>query len=306
VHISGICEGPSDRSVVTIVYSGEKGDFGFNDQVYLGYIRARDDMHFLTRELSSGRVNSGEDPFIDIDNGLRSDLILLIGDTLTGYGEELSHTYSDVPIIIIDSEPVNRAMVRTVSFKMSGASFLAGVLAANETKSGKIGVIAGKDANVISSFIDGFTAGVNQKNSSVRVYISYLACDDSGFDMPDTAGEIAEQMYANGTDIILVAAGGSDIGVIYAAKRLPGLSVIGVDADKSLIGPGIVIGSVVKNLDYVVYNEIELALSGKFSPEPVEYNLLNGGSSFLPNSRMGNYSWVITDWSEKAKDLDQG
>jgi len=289
-----------ERPVVTFVYIGEKGDFGYLDSAYLGLIRARDDIDFISREiLWDGSFK--QDPVIG-EGGKRADLVLILGDLMSGYAESVAEKYPETPIVVIDAGSVRGDTIRSVSFSMYGASYLAGVLAANQTKSNKIGVIAAKDAPVISSFTDGFMDGVYSMNPDAEVSIIYLADDDSGFTMPDEAGDLARSMYSEGTDLIFTVAGGSGPGAITAAKDLPGLFIIGVDSDQSELAPRTVIASVVKRVDRVVYLEIDAAFSGRLGRSADVIGLSDGGSALIINPRYQDLSNLIEDrYSEAAE-----
>lgn len=289
-----------ERPVVTIVYIGEKGDFGFLDSAYLGLILARDDFDFISHEMLWDGSDS-QDPVI-VDDGKRADLVLILGDLMSGYAESVANKYPKTPIVVIDSGPVPGDSIRSVSFSMYGASYLAGVLAANQTKTEKIGVIAAKDAPVITSFTDGFVDGVYSGNPDAEVSIIYLADDDTGFTMPKKAAEVARSMYADGTDLIFTVAGGSGPGAITAAKELPGLLIIGVDSDQSELAPKTVIASVVKRVDHVVYDEIEAALSGRSVAGEDVIGLSDGGSALIINPRYQDLSNLIEErYSEAAE-----
>ncbi|MDO8842122.1 BMP family ABC transporter substrate-binding protein [Methanocalculus sp.] len=288
------------RPVVTFVYNGEKGDFGYLDSAYLGLILARDDFDFISREILWDGSDS-QDPVIG-DDGKRADLVLILGDMMGGYAETFAEKYRETPIVVIDAGPVPGDSIRSVSFSMYGASYLAGVLAANQTKTEKIGVIAAKDAPVISSFTDGFADGVYSRNPDAEVSIIYLADDDTGFTMPEKAAEVARSMFADGIDLIFTVAGGSGPGAITAAKELPGLLIIGVDSDQSELAPKTVIASVVKRVDHVVYDEIQAAFSGRPMGGEDVIGLLDGGSALILNPRFPEIGNLIEErYSEAAE-----
>jgi len=291
------------RPVVTIVYIGEKGDLGYLDQAFLGLTRAVEDMQISTREIVWNE-SAEIDPVTDKE-GVRADMVLMLGDAMAGYAERTSHNYPQVPVVIIDAGPVQGPHIRSVSFSMYGASYLAGILAANQTKTGKIGVIAGKDAPVISRFTDGFIDGAHREDQDVLVTITYLANDDTGFTMPEKAGLVAEDMYHNGTDVIFTVAGGSGPGAISAAKNLTGLYIIGVDSDQSELAPEIILGSVVKNLDAVVYREVQRGLNGSFVPGYEETGLFSNGSSLVQNPVFSNLSSLIESWTGQATEMEE-
>jgi basic membrane protein A len=276
---------------VSMVYVGDKGDSSYLEQAYLGLDRAQNDFTFSVRDIR-WNITAPLDPVTD-PNGTRSDAVIIMGDIMNGYEKEVTSRYPDVPVIIIDGGQVPGTATKSVYFSMYGVSYLAGVLAANRTKTGTIGIIAGVDAPVLRGFTDGFTDGAYQENPEVKVAISYLADDYSGFSMPEKAGEVTSGMYRNGTDVIYQIAGSSGTGVISTAKTLPGMIVFGSDSDQSGLAPGTVVASAVKNLDSVIYSEMKDVFSGSFSPGSTITGLENEGSALILNPGFGNLSSLV-------------
>ena len=288
------------RAEVSFVYDGEKGDFGYTDQVYRGILRARDDLNLTVHEIFTGNSDEEPDPIFNPVTGKKASTVVMLGSYMAAYAERIAEEYPEIPVIVIDADPVSLPHVKTVSFSMNAASYLAGRLAADQTKTGRIAVIAGRKAQVIDSFTDGFMNGAADEDPSVLVNITYIADDNSGYRYPEKGAAIARDMYRNGTDIIFTVAGESGLGAISAAKELPDLTIIGVDSDQSYLGPGVVIASVVKNLDSVVYREVTDALNGRFTPGLIICNLSNGGTSVAVNPRFGNLSDIIDRKMEEA------
>ncbi len=295
----------SDQPVVTIVYVGEKGDFGFIDQAFAGLNTAEQELDFTIREIVRNELMPDVDPVVENGTGIRADMVVMLGDTMGGYADSVSLQYPDVPLVLIDATPVPGPDIKSVSFSMYGPSYLAGVIAANQTKTRHIGIIAGKNAPGIRRFSNGFVDGAFSEDPNVSVNITYLAEDNSGFSKPDYAGEIAEGMYLNQTDIIFTVAGGSGLGVISAARNLSGLRIIGVDSDQSPLGPEVVLASVVKNIDTVVYREVIAGLNGSFTPGAEETGLRTGGSSLVINPKFKDLSAVIGTRFDEAGERDQ-
>jgi basic membrane protein A len=293
------------RKVVSFVYTGEKGDFGFTDQAYLGLLKARKDMNLLTRDILLHEYLPEPNSVIDEMIGNRAFVIVFLGSNLAEYAQWIALQYPDCAVIVIDADPIPMDNIKMVSFTMNGASYLAGVLAANQSVNQNIGVIAARELPVISSFIDGFNDGAKMQDPDILINVTYLAEDNSGFTMPDNAAMVAEDMYRNGTDIIFTVAGGSGLGAITAAKQLNGLKIIGVDSDQSYLGPGVVIASVVKNLEDVVYTEITEALRGSYEPGVVVYGLSSGGSSLVINPRFNYLSSIIENQKDAAAEQEK-
>lgn len=293
-----LSEGDGDQ-LVTIIYSGEKGDFGFLDSSFRGLQRAQEEFGFTIREIQIQK-EPDSDPVMSPD-GIRSDLVLILGGMMSGYAEEVQQQYPDTPIILIDAaEPVHGQNSRSVSFDMSGASYLAGILAANMTQTRTIGVIGAEDAPVINSYTGGFVAGVYRDQPDIRVITTYLADDAAGYTMPEEAGVITRRMYDKGADLVFVVAGGSGSGAIRAAEALPGMHIIGVDADQSFLSPDTVVASVVKNLDEVVYREVADVFRGSFSPGTARIGLEEGGASVVINPKFSSLAPLIESRYDEA------
>ncbi|PWR76298.1 BMP family ABC transporter substrate-binding protein [Methanospirillum stamsii] len=281
----------SDPTIVSMVYVGDKGDYSYLSKAFSGLEKARDGFNLTVREIL-WNSSAPEDPVID-RAGNRSSMVLVMGDIMNGYEQEISQINPDVPVVMIDGPEILDSSVKSISFSMYGASYLAGVLAANQTTTGNVGVIAGVNAPVIQSFTEGFQDGVRAEDPDVNVTISYIADDYSGFSMPEKAGEITREMYRNNTDVIYAVSGGSGLGIISTAQNLSGLFIIATDADQSGLASDTVIASAVKSLDTVVYNEIEECVSGKFSPGSEALSLVDEGTSLVPNIRFENVSSLI-------------
>lgn len=293
-----LSEGDEDQ-LVTIIYSGEKGDFAFLDSSFRGLQRAQEEFGFDIREIQIQK-EPDSDPVMSPD-GIRSELVLILGGMMSGYAEEVQQQYPDTPIILIDAaEPVHGQNSRSVSFEMSGASYLAGILAADQTQTGVIGVIGAEDAPVINSYTDGFLAGVYRDHPDIRVITTYLADDAAGYAMPEDAGLATRRMYEEGADLVFVVAGGSGIGAIRAAEELPGMHIIGVDTDQSPLAPDIVVASVVKNLDRIVYREVASVFRGSYTPGAVWIGLEEGGSSVVINPEFSHLAPLIEGRYDEA------
>lgn len=287
-----------ERPVLTVVYIGEKGDFGFLDASFRGLHQAQEEFGFDIREIQRDQ-SPDADPVISPE-GISSDLVVMLGGMMIGYTEEVQQRYPDTRIILIDAEPASGQNTRSVSFDMAGASYLAGILAAYQTQAGIVGVIGAEDAPVIHSYTDGFVAGVYRDRPDIRVITSYLADDAAGYTMQEEAGSITRWMHEEGADLVFVVAGGSGLGAIRAAEGLSGMHIIGVDSDQSLLSPETVIASVVKNLDWVVYTEVAEAFQGSFTPGAARIGFEEGGASMILNPQLADLNPFIESLQSEA------
>ncbi len=181
-----------------------------------------------------------------------------------------------------------------------GASYLAGVMAANLTTTGRIGAIAGAPVSVIQPFVEGFRAGSEAYDPSVDVTVRYVGESFEGFGMPERADAIARELRSEGVDIILMIAGASNTGIVDAVRETGDVYLIGEDTDQSYLAPNLVVASVVKQIDVIVYHAVEEELCGEFTPGREVWTLEDGGTGLFISPRFDEYAWVVTDWRERA------
>src|SRR5207245_4623481 len=181
------------------------------------------------------------------------------------------------PILDAAGKPTTAPNVRAVVFKENEGSMLAGALAAEVTKTGKIGFVGGMQLPLIRKFEAGFRAGVRQVNPKLDVLVAYTGT----FDDERKGIEVGHDLYRRGCDIVFHAAGLDGLGVIKAAQQA-GKLVIGVDSDQSHVAPGTVLTSMVKHVDVAVYLAVKDVLEKKFSGGDIVLGLREGGVGLAP------------------------
>ncbi|HMN98086.1 MAG TPA: BMP family ABC transporter substrate-binding protein [Miltoncostaeaceae bacterium] len=159
----------------------------------------------------------------------------------------------DAPLAIVDGAPGNVAAAVT---RPHEASYLAGWLAARLERRRRgpdvVGVVGGEPIPPVQDFVIGFRAGAKAASPGVRVLIGYS--DD--FVDPTKCAAVARRQIARGAGTVFDVAGGCGPGTLAAAKAA-GVWAIGVDADRSGLGPHI-LTSVVKRYD----REVALMMRG--------------------------------------------
>jgi basic membrane protein A and related proteins len=211
---------------------------------------------------------------------------------------------------IIDDE-VKEPNVASVLFKEQEAAFLAGVAAALQTKTNKIGFIGGMKIPVIERFEAGFLAGVQAAKPEAKVDVQYSGY----FDKAEVGQSIASKMYASGDDVVFHAAGATGNGLFKEAtdlkKKDPSREIwaIGVDQDQSFMGPDVVLTSAMKRVDLAVKDISTKAKNGNFpGGQTTTYGLHEDGVGLAPiNSKASAKDAIekaVQDWTAKIKSGD--
>jgi basic membrane protein A and related proteins len=235
-----------------IIYDlGGKFDKSFNEAGYNGATKWAKDTggHFQDLELQ----NDAQRPQVirKFASAGFSPIVLpgfAWADTLNKVAPE----FPNIHFVLIDSV-VDQPNVESIVYKSNDASYLAGVLAAKKSATGKVGFVGGMDIPLIHAFYCGYLEGVMDTDPKATVFENYTGTTPDAWNNPAAAGELAKADFDRGADIVYAAAGGSGLGVLQAAKDAGKLS-IGVDSNQNYLQPGSVLTSVLKRVDVTVYD----------------------------------------------------
>lgn len=220
------------------------------------------------------------------------DVLVLPGFQFAPVGV-LAAENEDKKVILVDTPPQNEAgedveldNVYGMMFSEQESGFFAGVVAALETKTGKVGSVHGMAFPPVVNYQFGFEAGVAYANkhlgasAEVISLPSYAGTDVTGTNVGSNyVGDFADEatgktigstLYDMGCDILFVAAGASGNGVFTAAKERDGVFCIGCDVDQyddgdRGDGTNIILTSALKVMHLNVDRQLQAILDGTFS-----------------------------------------
>ena len=155
--------------------------------------------------------------------------------------------------------------MQSIVFKEHEGSFLVGLLAAQASKTGKVGFVGGMDIPLIRKFACGYVQGVKYAKKDAEVFQNMTGTTGAAWNDPVKGGELAKSQIDRGADVIYHAAGGTGIGVLRAAADAGKLG-IGVDSNQNGLHPGKVLTSMLKRVDVATYNTFKTAKDGTWKP----------------------------------------
>lgn len=268
--------------------TGGRGDGTFNDSAATGAEKAKADLGVTVNELVPV---TGDDrtPNVQLLSNQKNDPIICVGYLFQSTLESIAPANPDLTYAIIDTV-VDQPNVKSLVFAAEQGSFLVGVAAALKSTTGKIGFIGGADGSLIQSFEAGYVAGAKAAKPDITIDIKYLGPDgdDTVWNVPDKAKEIAKSWYDGGTDVIFSAAGGSGTGTIDAAVEATAGGTqkwaIGVDQDQyALATPDqqkVLLTSMVKRVDVAIYDAIKAVSDGDKSGGTIVFDLKSDGVGY--------------------------
>ncbi|MBN2797443.1 MAG: BMP family ABC transporter substrate-binding protein [Clostridia bacterium] len=315
----------SDVKIGMVTDSGTITDKSFNQGTWEGILAAEAEFGIAPKYLQPGGETT-DDYLNEIGNLVDSGHGLIV---TPGFKFEeaiflAQDEFADTMFVLIDGEPhsadysefkINENVV-SVFFAEHEAGFLAGVAAALESETGKIGFIGGMEIPPVQKFGWGFSAGVAYANANFGTdahIVDYIY--QGTFSEVDAGQQIAASMYDKGIDVIHAAAGGVGVGAINEAKtrRAAGENVwiVGVDVDQyndGVIedGSSVILTSAMKRIDVAAHDYIKAFLEGTFPGGQKIYLTAKDGGVGLPAENPNLSEETITKTNEVFAGLGDG
>lgn len=163
------------------------------------------------------------------------------------------------------------------------ASFVAGYLSSQISKTGAVGTIGGFDFPVLTRQTEGFRLGARYGNPKIKTLSSYInSWEDAG-----KAKEAAQAQFDAGADIVFAATDQAARGVFAAAEN-SGNYAIASYADQSALAPKAILLSVVYDFPKLLQTVIMTGYRGKLEPGKFYRVGLNGYSALIPNPALAS------------------
>ena len=260
---------------------GGVNDESFNQSAWEGALRAEEEYENVEVTYLESNGEADYTPNIETLIDMDMDLIVGVGFQVADSVKEAAETYPNQAFAMIDSSydegeeiPSN---VRPILFNEEQAGYLTGLIAGKMTKTNTVSWIGGFDIPSCTPFYTGYEKGAKEANPNVKVLKQYI----NSFTDAAKGKVAAQQMIANGSDIIFMATGGGNMGIIEAIKEANGVKGIGVDMPMSYLAKDYIITSALKNVGEGLKLTIKDYIEGNFNGgSEVKYDLSNGGVGY--------------------------
>lgn len=153
-----------------------------------------------------------------------------------------------------------------MTFGFADASYLAGMLAADVTRSKKLGVLGGTELPPVVESFHAFEQGAHAVDSSIRVITSYIG----NWEDVSAGKEQALAQIAQGVDVIFQNADAAGLGVFQAAREHPGTYIIGSNSNQNTVAPEVTLASVVIDLPLAFLTIARQVRARTFKPGVIE------------------------------------
>ncbi|WP_394790462.1 BMP family protein [Rhodoferax sp.] len=238
-----------------IIYDlGGKFDKSFNQSAYDGMERWKKETGKTYLEFEVSNETQREQAIRRMAERGASPIIAMSFSQASAL-EKVAKEFPKLQFAIVD-DVVALPNVQSVVFKEYEGSFLVGMLAAQASKTGKVGFVGGMDIPLIRKFQCGYEQGAKFANPKAETFANMTGTTGAAWNDPGRGSELTKAQFAKGADVVFAAAGGTGTGVYQAAKDA-GKLAIGVDSNQNYLQPGTMLTSMVKRVDVAVYNVLK-------------------------------------------------
>ena len=224
--------------------------------------------------LVSGREFGGSDTYATatiLGAALKKigyDLVITGGSLMKDTIELVAPQHPEIPFICydvaLDFDTFDMPNVYSMDFYQNEAAYLAGVIAAKTSTTGKLGFIGATKIPVIYDFMVGFIAGAQAVNPDIQVATAFT----NDYNDAALAKELSLAQVTAGADVLFPSCGNAAAGT-YEVARDEGVYAIGNDQDVNAkyetTDPDIaaaILASVMKKVDNAVTTAYNRYLEG--------------------------------------------
>jgi len=293
-------EGGARPFRVALLTPGPVSDGGWNASAYDGLQLIKKDLSAEVSTVQTATPSEFVQGFRDYaEQGY--DLVFGHGfefqDPAMQVGAEFPHT-----AFVVSSGSVHAANVASLTFHLDQATYLAGIVAASLSKTGRAGCVGGIKLPVIRTTFAGFTAGARSVKPDFAVAEAYTG----SFEDVAAAKAATDALIAQGADLVLQNADAAGLGVFQAAGA-KGVLAFGTNRDQSDVAPDTVLASAVISIPKAFLDMAREVKERRFVGRVVEEDLKSGVIDFVVNPKLaGRIPAEVLRRVQDARDKIEG
>lgn len=249
---------------VALCMSGAANDQGWNQAAYEGAVTAVEKYGFELAYTENLEIADIVAAFSDYA-AAGYDVIIGHGFEFGDPALEVAATYPDVKFICIEAD-ASADNVASYVMACEQTAYVEGIIAANMTKTGKVGGIGPIQGDSLVKIINGFEDGAKSVNPDIEVKTAWT----NSFIDTQLAQEAATAMIEDGVDVIKHCANACGNGAISAAVEAD-IWCQGDSYDQSSLAPDNILDSALYKLDVVLDIALGSIKDGSFKGDV--YNL---------------------------------
>jgi basic membrane protein A len=276
--------GHEGRARVGLVFDvGGRGDKSFNDSAWLGLQRATGELG-VHAEVMEPTSAEDREAAMRLFAARGFDVVIGVGFIFSSEMNVVARAFPATKFACVDYAPPQDgdipSNVAGLVFREHEGAFMVGAVAGLLSATRAVGFVGGMDVPLIRKFEAGYTAGVRHVCPPCRVLTAYAGATPEAFKDPAKGEALATSQISAGADVVFHASGTTGLGVFEAARDM-GVKAIGVDADQHDEMPGVVVTSMIKRVDVVVFDTIREVAQGTFQGGLKGFGLREEGIGYV-------------------------
>jgi basic membrane lipoprotein Med (substrate-binding protein (PBP1-ABC) superfamily) len=263
---------------VALLTPGPVNDSGWSALAFEGLEAIKDE----TGAMTSNQVAQGS----DIKESMRSyaqkgyQLVLGHGFEYNEPGVQVAKDFPDT-VFISSSGSATAKNAGAIRFYLEQSFYLAGVLAANVSKTGTVGMVGGPDVPSIRSTFKAFRAGAEASKPGTKVLEVFTGKNDD----VAAARQVAETMIKSGADVLIHQANAAAQGVFTACKDGKAWA-LGANLNQNDNESVVVIASATISAKAAFLEVTKLVKEKKFDGNVVQLGMEKGAIDFVYNDKL--------------------
>lgn len=294
IPIAPVSAAPEKPKIGIIYDVGGRGDKAINDAAAAGIDSAKKRFklsNFDVRELVTTGIDFDRENRIEFLVKAQYDLVIGVGSSFNQAMTYMSEKYPESQFAVIASSGVESINVSCMAFDLNQGSFLAGVMAALNSKTGKVGYLGDSLNPSNPANLKNFRAGVKYAAPKTKVFAA-SAASSAEAEMVKLSGQGGDVVFVNWSRNGTVLAAANKL-----AKSKKPIKIIGVRPDQFFIATKdaqkYLIGYVNQRFDSAINDLFGAAVSGRSITEEVDvvngvfgrnYTLSNKGIDLIATS----------------------
>lgn len=206
-------------------------------------------------------------------------LIVGVGEEFSPPSLEVGKQYPNVHFAVVNANKSNGSNVASVIIDQWPLGYLAGVVAAKESKTKTLGIINGIKLASTTRIAEGFEAGAKAVDPAIKI----LSAFTGDFSDPAKGKAAATAMISSNADVIVSALDLGAQGIVAAAKQAKDVHTIGffVDQGAALHEPELFYTSAIANWPEAAKEIVRLEKAGKFEGKAYTFAVENPNFAYL-------------------------
>ena len=262
---------------VALLTPGPISDQSWNGGAYQGLLQIRDSIGATVSHIQTRTPAEFEEQFRQYGSQ-GYDLVFGHGFEFQDAAKRVGPDYPKT-VYVTTSGSSSGGNVAGMQFGFGDASYLAGMIAANMSRSKVLGVIGGTELPPVKESFAAFTAGAKSVTPGARVLVSYIG----NWDDVSAGKEQALAQIGRGADIIFQNADAAGLGVFQAARETRKALVVGSNSNQNAVAPEVTIGSVVIDLPRAFLSVAREVRDGHFKARVITLGLVDDVVSLVLN-----------------------